>query len=197
MVHPYFSANPAFATSHRQGAALSGQATTTFDYDVAFSPRVTLGLIGDNGLGFRSSWWRFEQHEIIPNVLSQDATLNTTISTPTISGIPGFTSPGPVAQSLKFFNDRLAFENHLGTQVWDWEATWKSQIGRWELVTAGGVRYAYLSQGYQAFRFNSGSRKVGTSTIKLIQDSDILVTWVPPRRWTSADRLAKRDLLCM
>src|SRR5262249_35658505 len=29
--------------------------------------------------------------------------------------------------------------------------------------------------GYQAFRFNSGSRKVGTSTIKLIQDSDILV----------------------
>ena len=175
MLHPYFSANPAYSTSHRQGAALSSQSTTTFDYEVEFSPRVALGLSCENGLGFRASWWRFEQHEKFPNVLSQDATLNTTISTPMIPGVPGFTSPGPVAKTLKIFNDHLAFENHLGTQVWDWEATWKSQIGRWELVTAGGVRYAYLSQGYQAFRFNSGSRKVGTSTIKLIQDSDELL----------------------
>jgi hypothetical protein len=174
MLHPYFSANPAYSTSHRQGPASSGQATSTFDYEVAFSPRVALGLICDNGFGFRASWWRFEQHEIIPNVANQDATRNTTISTPAIPGVPGFTSPGPVAHSLKIFNDQLAFDNHLGTQVWDWEATWKSQIGRWELVTAAGVRYAYISQGYQAFRFNSGSRKVGATTIKLIQDSDTL-----------------------
>jgi hypothetical protein len=34
MVHPHFSANPAYSISHRQGAASSGQATTTFDYHV-------------------------------------------------------------------------------------------------------------------------------------------------------------------
>ena len=86
-----------------------------------FAPRVTLGAVTDDGLGFRVSWWWLDEGSAAPPTGGGNGTSSTIRSAP-ILGIPGFTSSGPVAQQLKVFNDKVGASNHLQVQVWDAEA---------------------------------------------------------------------------
>jgi hypothetical protein len=141
MVHPYFSHNPAFVIAHRQGTSGASPAvsqTTDFDYDVEFGPRVSFGVTGPGGIGFRSSWWQFDFETSVPTFASQDATLRTTVASTPVPGIPGFTSPGSVAQAFGVFGDQLGFGNHVRGVVWDWDATKELASGPWALLLAGG-----------------------------------------------------------
>jgi hypothetical protein len=179
MVQSYFGHNHAFFVNQRQGTGAGATTTTArrdFDYGLNFIPRVTLGAAGDGGLGFRASWFRLEETEQAPPFSGGNATLNTTFRSVPIPGFPGITSPGTVAQQLKIFADRLAFDNSVQLQVWDWEVFQGFARADWSLLVAGGLRYGYLSQGYRGFRSNSGTAKSGTTTITLREDSDLLST---------------------
>jgi hypothetical protein len=177
MFQTYFRSNPAFLIGQRQGTGAKATTVTQardFDYGLNFAPRVTLGVIGASGLGVRAAWWRLDESQAVPPFTGANATLNPIFGAPPLPGVPGVISPSPVAQQLKIFADRLGFDNHVQLQVWDWEAFQDWRWDGWELIASGGVRYAWLSQGYRAFRSNTGSAKSGTTTFTLLQDTDTL-----------------------
>lgn len=173
MFHPYFSHNPAFSVTHGSGAASTIQ-TRHFDYDVEFGPHIVFGFTGPSGFGFRASWFQFDFETDVPKFTSKDATLQTIVHSTPVAGIPGFASPGTVAQTFHVFNDQLTFNNHVRSQVWDWEATKEFNGGPWTMLVAGGMRYGYLSQSYHATRLNSGKSKLGTTQITVNEDSDTI-----------------------
>ncbi len=177
MVQTYFNSNPAFLVGQRPGpgakAATVIQARD-FDYGLNFAPRVVVGFLGENGLGLRAAWWRLEETEGFLPFRGTSTGLNPVYSSPPMPGIPGVFSPSAEAQLLKVFNESLGFDNFVQLQVWDGEGIKVWRWGAWDLFGSGGVRYAYVSQGYRTFRSNSGSAKSGTTTFTLPQDSDIL-----------------------
>jgi Legionella pneumophila major outer membrane protein precursor len=174
MVHSYFGSNPAAILNQRLGTAAGAPSITqlpNFDYTVNFGPRVVLGAETAAGLGVRGGWWLLDESATTGFIASTDPTLQHTVSSIPVLGVPGFTSPGPVAQADKIFLDQLVFNNHLQLDVYDLEVFKEFASSSWSLLLAGGARYAYLSQGYAAFRFNSGTSKSGTTTITLTEDS--------------------------
>ena len=177
MVHTYFSSNPAFLISHRQGTGATATTLTrspTFDFDVDFAARASVGAINNNGLGFRMSWWRLDEYQTLPGGAGGSPFAGTVVSSAPVYGVPGFSSPGRVAQQLGIFNDQVAFTNRVRLQVWDWEGLWNRQGEQWGLLSSGGLRYGYLSEGYLAFRSNSGTSTVGRTKNNLIADGDTI-----------------------
>jgi hypothetical protein len=176
MVHSYFSSNHAFLSGQRQGTGTTPPPTTqsaNFPYPVDFGPRLTVGVLGLDGWGLRASWWLLDEGSRVP-IFRGATSLNAAVRSPPIAGVPGILSPSTAAQQLKVFGDSLAFNNHLRLQVYDWEG-FRQLRGDWgTLLLGGGVRYAALSQSYQGFRANSGTAKAGTTTSKILEDSDVL-----------------------
>ncbi len=177
MVHTYFPQSAGLLTTVRNAA---GKPVTfsaaNLHYAVNFGPRVSLGVVGPDGWGVRGDWWRLDEATRTVVLTSTDATLRRLDSSVPVFGVPGFTSPGPVAQQLKIFNDQLAADNRVLLQVADLEAFRNFRRDDWALLVGGGVRYGYLSQAYRAFRSNSGTAKSGTTTTNLLRDSDLVTT---------------------
>jgi hypothetical protein len=170
---PHFGNDPAFTTT-RTSAGSTTTTTQQFGYDMAFAPRVEAGVVGPCGLGFRAGWWHFDQGSNPLDFRSTDRTLATTYSTIPEMGIPGFTTPGAVARRFGVFADQLDFVGHLKLDALDWEVTQDLRLDWVSLLFSGGVRYAYLSQDYQASRFNSGSGATGRFRVNLVEDADFV-----------------------
>jgi hypothetical protein len=175
MVHSYFTHNPGllFTTKPATGPAVTYPGAN-LDYRMNFAPRVTLGVLRDDGWGVRGSWWQLEAGTTTPLLISKDATLRTLGSSVPVFGVPGFTSPGPVAQQLKIFGDLIAANNDLHVAVFDLELFRNFRTDCWSFLVGGGARYGYLGQGYHAYRTNSGTAKSGTTTVNLLTDSDVV-----------------------
>jgi hypothetical protein len=177
MVHTYFTHSPGLLITARTAAGtpvtFSG---ANFDYNVNFAPRVNLGVMNADGWGLRGSWWRLDEGTLTPVLSSTDSSLRRLGSSVPVFGVPGFTSPGPVAQQTKIFNDQLSADNRVRLEVADLEAFRQFKGYQWAFLVGGGARYGYLSQGYRAFRFNSGTAKSGSTTVNLIQDSDVVTS---------------------
>jgi hypothetical protein len=167
-IQPYFSHNPAFTIGHAQGTAQ----TQDFDYRGHFAPWVTLGVVNSNGWGLRASWWYYNQSDETPFLANRDSTGRTTIVSAPIEGIPGFRSPSTVTQNIGVLADTVDFNDHLRLDVYDWEGLRDFHGDRWSLLLSGGVRYGYLSQRYDAYRFNTGTGRTGTTTVVVREDSD-------------------------
>jgi hypothetical protein len=177
MVHSYFGTNPIFRFVTRSRAPASPPMEAhSFDYSVDFGPRLTVGAAGPGGLGVRGSWWQLEAKagSVINNFTG--AVPSGTISSVIVTGVPGFTFPGPLDQQLRIFRDRFAFDNHVHVQAWDGEVFQAFHSERWSFLVSGGGRYGYLSQGYRAFRFNSGTSRSGTTVTALFNDSDVVTS---------------------
>jgi hypothetical protein len=149
---------------------------TSFTFDGEFTPRVSLGGTLDSGWGLRTTWWHFAEGSSTFQVFNFDpAGTNVFQSTP-VPGIPGITTPGPVAKQFGIFNNILFFGSHLETHVWDSEFTRNLDLGDWCVLLSAGVRYTYLSQGYVALRNNSGTGRSSTSRVTLSKDSDLVLS---------------------
>lgn len=168
---PIFQHNPAYTAVQGVPPSLT---TQDFSFDPAFSPRISFSAVMDCGWGFRTSWWRFDEHTETGVFHNTDRTLSTQIETVPIIGVPGFVSPGPVARSFGVFSDIMNIKDHFKLDVWDWELTRMVQSGFWTYELAGGLRYVYLSQGYQAFRLNTGRSTRGPVRANIIADSDAI-----------------------
>jgi hypothetical protein len=172
MVHTYLSHNPEFSITHGQGTSSATTATQNFDYDVDFGPKVVLGAAGAGGWGVRGSWWLIDEESRTNGLTNRDATGHTVVQSVPAIGVPGFSSPGKVAKAFHVFNDNFSFLNHIRADDWILEGTKEFQGDLWSFLVTGGARYTYISQGYFASRFNSGTGSQGTSKVTLTQDSD-------------------------
>jgi hypothetical protein len=176
---PHLESNPAFTVVHLPGPGLTpGTAgVVQIGYEPAFAPRLTFGVETENGLGLRTNWWHFDEGSANFPALNNDPTGRTTVSTPPLLGVPGFTSPGPVARGFGVFNDAMIFSTGLDVFVWDWEVTERFHPGTgWTVLFAEGVRYGYISQSYEAIRNNGGIGRFGKSRINLFRDFEIVRT---------------------
>ncbi len=177
-LQPYFESNPVSTfTNHALTGAFVPVTTTRtdeFDPDPAFAPRVELGVMGENGLGTRVSWWQLEDATRSRPKADTDKTGATLIGSAPVAGVPGFTTPSAAALKFKVFNDNLRFDSHLKTTVVDWEAFQQLRTDTWTLILAGGLRYTYLSEDYRATRFNNGSGKSGTTKVTVLEDADVV-----------------------
>jgi hypothetical protein len=167
MLQTYYSRpNPPFVIN---GNATPATPPAKFDFPMNFPPVVNLGAVTEDGWGVRGSWQQLDENTFIPRFLSNNP--NSSVSSVPISGLPGFTAPGPLDKSLQIFNDKVNFSTDVRYAIFDAEVFKEFRRDPWSLVVGGGVRYLYLSQWYDAFRINSGTAKT-TTTLKLIQDSE-------------------------
>jgi len=158
-IQPYFSNNPSYAViSAPAGLNATAPTSTVSHLDVSHnmdvSPEIWLGYIGDNGFGFRARWWYYRQDT------SQSIGFN---ASPLSGDDPtsAVFSASPLGVSLVADNGAgpLSFNatTKLQLQVWDVEALQDIQVGGFDLLFSGGLRFAHINQEYDAFAIEPGA----------------------------------------
>src|SRR5262249_49501055 len=111
-------------------------------FNMQFVPKITLGFNSCNGLGFRTYWWGMA---VGAKDLSNFPT-GTGTDTDRISQHPLGLGFDDVEQG-----DDFLVKAHLAMNVWNVEVTDRVEVGLWDLLVAGGLRYAHVAQRYDAF----------------------------------------------
>ena len=149
-MQPYFKNNPAFTISNSTPTGPGGTDRVVTDrtnirHQMEVAPQLWLGFINDGGLGGRVRWWYFRQgtDQSVSVPAAAPGTL-VFLSSAAPLGFPAFTdndgSPATLAATSK-----------LQLQVWDIEAIQSLQSGCWDLLFVGGLRWAHISQHYNAY----------------------------------------------
>jgi hypothetical protein len=156
-VRPTFANNPAFFTDLAVGTPLQAHAGRDFDWGYDFAPLVWLGYVGEDGLGVRARYWRFDQasRALLSN---GDSSGDVLVTTPSPLGLD-ITSPGIVL--FKQGVDTLAFDSSLKLDSLDLEATLEGGAGPWWIGLSAGARYAHVAQEYNAYRNDPPSNPQG------------------------------------
>jgi hypothetical protein len=133
---PYWTSNPAFATS--QG--IGGVATTTqtdFDYGLSGAPLVWIGYRGPSCLGFELRGWWFHDSEAIELVNA--------------GGGVAINSAAPLGlrNTSTTAGDELSFASSLDIDVVDLLGSYQATFGLGTLDLGAGVRYARVEQQYR------------------------------------------------
>ncbi len=163
-----------------------------FDWDYELSPRAWIGAIGCDGLGGRVSWMQFDHGAQANAFLSREnfavtdggnpiagneatatfITIPDPLGTNAALGFLGLAgnvnAPGFLLAVLLGDGDNLAFESDLKINQWDFEVVQEITNDCWSLLLAGGIRYAHISQSYDAVRFNSFAQDIGALGTTLI-----------------------------
>jgi hypothetical protein len=135
---PHWKTNPALFISR------GGDRIVEKDFTDAtqFVPRLSAGYVNGDGFGGRIGWWGFatSQTDQIAN------TGNLTIFSAAPLGIGIDDTIGGMAASMA-----------LRMDVWDLELIKAFDHGCWSGLLTGGVRYAHMSQDYNAVEFEVGN----------------------------------------
>lgn len=149
-MQPYFKDNPAFAISTTTPTGPGGTPRTVTErvnisQHMEVAPQFWLGYVTDSGLGARVRWWYFRQ--------GTDQSIFVPAAAP--GTVTFLASAAPLGFPAFADNDgrdaTLAITSKLQLQVWDAEAMNSVQTGNWNLLVAGGVRFAHINQHYNAF----------------------------------------------
>lgn len=149
---PHYDDNVAFTMLDGSATGDSAFTDVEFDHDTEFTPRVYLGWRHRDGVGLRVTWWAFD-HEAQSASASPDADGFGQISHPPFSGVD-ISSVIPT--------DVFTAGSHLEAYAIDIETTQEACLGGWDVVVAGGVRYADVEQGYRAQLQNAAGDQRGT-----------------------------------
>ena len=179
IMKPFFQNNPAFFT--QTSSTITGPVSFTsitnmnqhdFDWGMDAAPVIWLGYTSDCGLGARVRWWLFDQS----STTSANSGPNTTINSAAAGGLslafpPPFISPlFPIVS-----NTPMILNSNLKLNVWDFEGTGKTELGRWMLLFSGGFRYAHLSQDYSALQASVNETRPGLGILTIvIRETDLL-----------------------
>lgn len=132
---PYFSQNTAFQTV---GPGAGTAAVTEFSWDLEYSPRAEIGMVGPDGFGWRARYWHFEHSD------------NT--RTTTDAGAADVIAPDPmtgagIGSGVGFAPaTSLSATHSLRLSVIDLEFLKKSVAGDRGLDVSFGLRYARIDQ---------------------------------------------------
>lgn len=139
-VKPRYESNVAFTVMESNGTSTESFTEREFDYDLEFSPRVYVGWRHCDGIGFRAGWWQFD-HAAAPMEAS-----------PAANGFGRIIPPqfGDIDISTNVPTDVFAASTTLNAYAIDIEATKETEFCSWNFGVGGGIRYAYVEQGYLA-----------------------------------------------
>ncbi len=144
VLKPMWSANPAAVTS---GDTPTNNASLhNFDMGPQFVPRASLGVVSGSGLGFRTSFWSFADS----NTVGIQSNTQPNAETPTPVGIQF-----PFIAFVGNGTNPLVTSATLRMEVWDFEVTQDFRAGQWDVQLGGGIRYAHISQSYNAVQFDT------------------------------------------
>jgi hypothetical protein len=154
ILKPYFQNNPAFfmQISGPLVPPSSGISAITalnqhdFPWGLDAAPLAWVGYVSEGGFGVRARWWLFDQRSATSAVSDP----NTTIVSASPAGLSTTTSP--TLGRVIFEPSEMFLNSNLKLNVWDFEATRETVVGRWMLLASAGFRYAHLSQDYNAFQ---------------------------------------------
>jgi hypothetical protein len=148
-------AKPHFKEAFQISALNTGTGQQTlipFSYDYGATPEFWLGMERADGLGVRGRYWQFDQGGTGITRISDGQTFYTANATTIIFPATIIANdPGEILRS----------DDNLKTQIIDFEATMRTQIGRMEIVGGGGLRYAALKQSLSSTVLDAGSNVIG------------------------------------
>jgi hypothetical protein len=133
---PQWRSNPAYILNMPNSGGGGPQTIVDFDHGLTFIPRISIGVENNNGFGFRVNWWQFISTNAVGFALTSANQLIT--ASPLGAGFTTNTDGNFTAKST------------LRMVVFDFEATKDIQLDQWALKLSGGVRYAHISQNYNA-----------------------------------------------
>lgn len=146
---PYFENNPAFTVSTTSPTGPGGTSRTVTErtdirQHMEVAPQLWLGYVSDSGLGGRVRWWCFRQTTDQGITVAAAAPNTVTfLESAAPLGFPAFVDnedrPASISVSSK-----------LQLQVWDAEAMSSVRTGDWDLLIAGGLRFAHINQQYNS-----------------------------------------------
>ncbi|MEZ6092780.1 MAG: Lpg1974 family pore-forming outer membrane protein [Pirellulaceae bacterium] len=130
------------AFDYSQTSLISGQQSLIpFEYDYAPTPKVWLGLKGQDGLGIQTSYWQFDQ-DGASRATSSDGT--------TLIGAHAATIIFPANIFTANPTETLLTSSSLWTETLNLCGTLDTQFGGIDLQGAAGVRYVGFRQNYAA-----------------------------------------------
>ena len=147
-LQPHWGNNPAYQTLISTATASANiQNTSQQDFDLGgqFAPYAWVGYVGPNGFGIRGRYWHMSG--------STSTTTSPDQTDPTVTGTIYSAYPlgiGFAAQSATGVANSLEFDSNLTMDVTDLEFIWEFHPGRGSLILGAGLRYAQLSQQYNA-----------------------------------------------
>jgi hypothetical protein len=120
-----------------------------FSFHSQFVPQASLGWISAGGLGFRSGWWGFASG-------SREAGTSSGPDAIVIAASPlqvaELSDPVEARAPGQFVEARAV----LRMDVWNFEALRVFGSDQWWALASGGIRYAHVSQEYNAVKFGAG-----------------------------------------
>ena len=145
---PRWGSNPAYGTSINSSEAQTLVLNTQQDFQMngQVAPLVWLGYVGPGGLGVRARWSQFHGSTTLSVDDPPQSDINTTTTiysaSPLGIGFEAVSTPG--------VDNALQFNSSLTVDVTDLEIIRDWHFGRGSLLFGAGVRYAQLSQSYNA-----------------------------------------------
>jgi Legionella pneumophila major outer membrane protein precursor len=148
---PHFEQNPAILRRESNNAGLDTLSETAFDYGTPLSPRVWLETMQGEQLGFRITYWQFDQ---AAEGISQS---------PPANGFGRIQPPpfGSIDLSTTTSGSRLNAGADLNAYTIDVEATECFNTGLWGWLGTAGIRYGEVDQGYQSRLTNAAGNAQG------------------------------------
>ncbi|MCE3045318.1 Lpg1974 family pore-forming outer membrane protein [Legionella sp. 16cNR16C] len=156
VVQPFFQNNPAFYFLEAERIAYSEaffyvndvQHQRDVSHNMELAPEFFLGYKLNNGLGFYTRYWFFDDDTRQSVATPQTSVTDLTLSFPISSAAPIGLDIDTRDNNLP---DSMTVTTSLKTQVWDGIITQDYQLANSRLTLGGGARYAYMSQSYNAF----------------------------------------------
>lgn len=170
-LQPRFASNPGLTVQQIQQEQNVGNlffkesessSTQDFEYGFSVSPRLWIGAENCDGLGIRGRWFRFEQaadpQQATAAVSGQSANGILSLSGQQVFGGGIVGGPG-FNIALNGFDITLVpnpstvyADSSLYLDVYDVEVTHRFGTGRWNVLMAGGARYAHIQQTSNFFQ---------------------------------------------
>jgi hypothetical protein len=143
LVKPHFSQNTAFKIIDGANQPFDESTQSVdFDWDVEYSPRLELGYINCNGMGWRARYWHFD------HTTSLSTAGNVGDVVVDIVGDPDIEIDVDAAGSL-------ATSHSLEVYTVDLEAMMRRESCEGDLTGSVGLRYAQVDQTYDAADFDA------------------------------------------
>ena len=143
IVKPYFSQNTAFKIIDSPAQAFDENTDSVdFDWDLEYSPRIELGYIGSNGMGWRARYWHFDH----------DTSLN---ASGALGDVVVDIVDDPDIEIDVDADGTLETQHSLELYTVDLEALMRRESCEGAVTGSVGLRYARVEHGYDAADFDA------------------------------------------
>jgi hypothetical protein len=114
----------------------------SFGYKFQAQPSVWFGYRTQDGLGFTATWFHLnESADTLTATASNNGATIVSVVTPLFTFAPAF--PGTTTP--------FTFNSDIKMDIWDFDVSQTVQVGGFDLIFGGGIRYMHMGQDYSVF----------------------------------------------